>query len=120
MSTSSTSNSLYSNGTLNSSTATSTPSADRYAALKDLDEQFRESKENQSMTINNQQPQPSMNSANPFKTNGTFSPNPFHSQPAMNQSNQINWSNVVSSANYYSRLLLWILNKFVIHSKNEF
>lgn len=46
MSLSSTSNSLHSSGTFHSnSSLNSTPSIDRYAALKDLDEQIRESKE---------------------------------------------------------------------------
>lgn len=46
MSLSSTSNSLKSSGTFNSnSSINSTPSVDRYAALKDLDEQLREIKE---------------------------------------------------------------------------
>lgn len=46
MSLSSTSNSLHSSGTFHSnSSLNSTPSVDRYAALKDLDEQIRESKE---------------------------------------------------------------------------
>lgn len=46
MSLSSTSNSLNSSGTFHSnSSLNSTPSLDRYAALKDLDEQIRESKE---------------------------------------------------------------------------
>lgn len=54
MSLSSTSNSLHSSGTFNSnSSINSTPSADRYAALKDLDEQLRENKEKAETNIFN-------------------------------------------------------------------
>lgn len=72
MSLSSTSNSLKSSGTFNSnSSINSTPSADRYAALKDLDEQLREIKEKDN--LNGQ----TSSSANPFKL-------PAQQQPAHN------------------------------------
>lgn len=61
MSLSSTGNSLKSSGTFTSnSSINSTPSVDRYAALKDLDEQLREMKEKDVNT------QPTTNPANPF------------------------------------------------------
>lgn len=65
MSLSSTSNSLKSSTTFNSnSSISSTPSIDRYAALKDLDEQLREMKEKE---IQNTQPVPTP-TANPFNS----------------------------------------------------
>ncbi len=61
MSTSSLSNNSLnsSNGTFTSnSSLNSTPSADRYAALKDLDEQIREAKASEAVTsVEQQQPQ---------------------------------------------------------------
>ncbi|XP_031624684.1 arf-GAP domain and FG repeat-containing protein 1 isoform X2 [Contarinia nasturtii] len=81
MSLSSTSNSLKSSGTFNSnSSINSTPSVDRYAALKDLDEQLREikGKDNQ-----NQNTLSAAASANPFNvilsspTATATQPNPF-------------------------------------------
>lgn len=71
MSLSSTGNSLKSSGTFNSnSSINSTPSVDRYAALKDLDEQLREMKEVNTQTA--------PNPANPFNS-GQTAPvgNPF-------------------------------------------
>lgn len=74
MSLSSTSNSLKSSGTFNSnSSINSTPSVDRYAALKDLDEQLREIKEKDN-TLSTTSP------ANPFNvipSSPTAQPNPF-------------------------------------------
>lgn len=93
MSLSSTSNSLKSSGTFNSnSSINSTPSVDRYAALKDLDEQLREIKEKDNHnTLSAAVP------ANPFNvistsTSASSQPNPFQAtssplwfneQPAM-------------------------------------
>lgn len=80
MSLSSTSNSLKSNGTFNSnSSINSTPSVDRYAALKDLDEQLREIKEKD--TLNTQSSSP----ANPF--------NPFHAAQAQSTTVTNGWIN---------------------------
>lgn len=85
MSLSSTSNSLKSSGTFNSnSSINSTPSVDRYAALKDLDEQFREIKEKETNTQN----VPSM--ANPFNamtSSAPAQPNPFQASSPMLWSN---------------------------------
>lgn len=70
MSLSSTSNSLKSSGTFNSnSSISSTPSADRYAALKDLDEQLREIKEKDNFNTpsSSSASSTSSSSANPFK-----------------------------------------------------
>jgi hypothetical protein len=71
MSLSSTSNSLKSSGTFNSnSSISSTPSADRYAALKDLDEQLREIKEKDNFNTPSSSSTSlsgSSSSANPFK-----------------------------------------------------
>lgn len=73
MSLSSTSTSLKSSGTFNSNSSISlTPSVDRYAALKDLDEQLREIKEREQL---NTQTSPAaapnalstISAANPFK-----------------------------------------------------
>lgn len=78
MSLSSTSNSLKSSGTFNSnSSINSTPSVDRYAALKDLDEQLREIKEKDNNTL-------AATPANPFNGNTSSpiksaQPNPFQS-----------------------------------------
>ena len=81
MSLSSTSNSLKSSGTFNSnSSINSAPSADRYAALKDLDEQLRELKEKEN--FNNAQPSatPAMPTANPFKVSMQQSTHPLSAQ----------------------------------------
>lgn len=81
MSLSSTSNSLKSSGTFNSnSSINSTPSVDRYAALKDLDEQLREIKEN-----HNQNTLTAAAPVNPFNIISSSSspsaqPNPFQTQ----------------------------------------
>lgn len=74
MSLSSTGNSLKSSGTFNSnSSINSTPSVDRYAALKDLDEQLREMKEKDIINT-----QPASNPANPFNSPQTTAVgNPF-------------------------------------------
>lgn len=77
MSLSSTSNSLKSSGTFNSnSSINSTPSVDRYAALKDLDDQLREIKEKDNHnTLTTAVP-----AANPFNglsTSPSTQPNPF-------------------------------------------
>lgn len=86
MSLSSTSNSLKSSGTFNSnSSINSTPSVDRYAALKDLDEQLREIKEKDN---HNQNTLSAAVSANPFNLSASSSlsvspsaqPNPFQTQ----------------------------------------
>lgn len=79
MSLSSTSNSLKSSGTFNSnSSINSTPSVDRYAALKDLDEQLREIKEKDNHNQNTLSAAPS---ANPFSvissSPSSTQPNPF-------------------------------------------
>lgn len=80
MSVSSTSNSLKSSGTFNSnSSINSTPSIDRYAALKDLDEQLREMKQKDTQ---NTQTATNPVTANPFNvSNGqptnAVQPNPF-------------------------------------------
>lgn len=80
MSVSSTSTSLKSSGTFNSnSSINSTPSIDRYAALKDLDEQLREIKEKDTQ---NTQTAANPVTANPFNvSNGqpiaAVQPNPF-------------------------------------------
>lgn len=76
MSLSSTSNSLKSSGTFNSnSSINSMPSVDRYAALKDLDDQLREIKENDTQnTLTVAAP------ANPFNgisSSASAQPNPF-------------------------------------------
>lgn len=75
MSLSSTSNSLKSSGTFNSnSSINSTPSVDRYAALKDLDDQLREIKEKDNHNTLTAAP------ANPFNvlsTSPSAQPNPF-------------------------------------------
>lgn len=73
MSLSSTGNSLKSSGTFNSnSSINSTPSVDRYAALKDLDEQLREMKEKDINT------QTASHPANPFNSPQTATVgNPF-------------------------------------------
>lgn len=80
MSLSSTSDSLKSSATFNSnSSINSTPSVDRYAALKDLDEQLREIKEKET---NNTQTTASTITANPFNSSpqtGGAQPNPFQS-----------------------------------------
>lgn len=82
MSLSSTSNSLKSSATFNSnSSINSTPSVDRYAALKDLDEQLREMKEKETI---NTQANASTITANPFNSSaqtvtGAAQPNPFQS-----------------------------------------
>lgn len=78
MSLSSTSNSLKSSATFNSnSSISSTPSVDRYAALKDLDEQLREIKEKETQNTQN----PSTLTANPFNSlaqnMNAPQPNPF-------------------------------------------
>lgn len=91
MSVSSTSNSLKSSGTFNSnSSINSTPSIDRYAALKDLDEQLREIKEKDTQ---NTQTASIPVAANPFNvSNGqpvtTAQPNPFQTT-----GNQMLWPN---------------------------
>ena len=86
MSLSSTSNSLKSSGTFNSnSSINSTPSVDRYAALKDLDEQLREIKEKDN---HNQNTLTAAVPANPFNLSSSSSlsvspsaqPNPFQTQ----------------------------------------
>lgn len=86
MSLSSTSNSLKSSGTFNSnSSINSTPSVDRYAALKDLDEQLREIKEKDN---HNQNTLIAAVPANPFNLSSSSSlsvspsaqPNPFQTQ----------------------------------------
>ncbi|XP_055296362.1 arf-GAP domain and FG repeat-containing protein 1 isoform X2 [Sitodiplosis mosellana] len=82
MSLSSTSNSLKSSGTFNSnSSINSTPSVDRYAALKDLDEQLREIKEKDT---HNQNTLTAATPANPFNLSSSPSaqPNPFQTQSA--------------------------------------
>lgn len=78
MSLSSTSNSLKSSATFNSnSSISSTPSVDRYAALKDLDEQLREIKEKETQNTQNT----STHTANPFnplaQNMNAPQPNPF-------------------------------------------
>lgn len=78
MSLSSTSNSLKSSATFNSnSSISSTPSVDRYAALKDLDEQLREIKEKETQNTQNTSPL----TANPFNSLpqnlNAPQPNPF-------------------------------------------
>lgn len=92
MSLSSTGNSLKSSGTFNSnSSINSTPSVDRYAALKDLDEQLREMKDKD----NNTQSAP--NPANPFNTAQTATVgNPFQAtqlQPSAVVPTQNGWHN---------------------------
>lgn len=93
MSLSSTSNSLKSSGTFNSnSSINSTPSVDRYAALKDLDEQLREIKEkdnhntlsapvNPFNVISSSPSSASVVQPNPFQATST--PLWFNEQPAM-------------------------------------
>lgn len=83
MSLSSTSNSLKSSGTFNSnSSINSTPSVDRYAALKDLDEQLREIKEKDN---HNQNTLTATAQVNPFNVissspSPSAQPNPFQTQ----------------------------------------
>lgn len=92
MSLSSTSNSLKSSGTFNSnSSINSTPSVDRYAALKDLDEQLREIKEKdyqQNTTLSAATP------VNPF--------NVISSPPQSVQSAQANPFQATSSPPWFS------------------
>lgn len=67
--------------TSNNSSINSTPSADRYAALKDLDEQLRETKE-QHHQVEHQHQQIPSNHPNPFKVNNGTCSNPFKAQVA--------------------------------------
>lgn len=90
MSLSSTSNSLKSSGTFNSnSSISSTPSADRYAALKDLDEQLREIKEKDNFNTQ------SSSAANPFKMpvqqQAAVAHNPFQTATQPAPQNQNGW-----------------------------
>lgn len=112
MSLSSTSTSLKSSGTFNSnSSISSTPSADRYAALKDLDEQLREIKEREIMNTQTQSVAATgiatsnvatgVNPANPFKLpmqqqQASMTHNPFQpvGQSAMNSQN--GWVNTAA------------------------
>lgn len=92
MSLSSTGNSLKSSGTFNSnSSINSTPSVDRYAALKDLDEQLREMKEKDINTHTGSNP------VNPFNASQTATVgNPFQAtqiQPAIPVPTQNGWHN---------------------------
>lgn len=92
MSLSSTSTSLKSSATFNSnSSISSTPSADRYAALKDLDEQLREIKEKD--VFNTQLSSSPSVVANPFKQalvaqQGAQISNPFQLQNGWTNSDQ--------------------------------
>lgn len=109
MSLSSTNTSLKSSGTFNSnSSISSTPSADRYAALKDLDEQLREIKEKE--TFNTQLSSSPSVTVNPFKQALAASQNPQTSNPFQTQQ-QNGWAqsdpfapvtNGIGSGNLYS------------------
>lgn len=102
MSLSSTSNS---SGTFTSnSSLNSTPSIDRYAALKDLDEQIRENKEKAELalvTSTQQQQQQQLNATqvNPFKTN-----NPFKVQQQQHQQQQQQHSHLQHQVPHQSQM----------------
>lgn len=79
MSLSSTSNSLKSSGTFNSnSSINSTPSVDRYAALKDLDEQLREIKEKDNNNTLSSTTSSSSSSSTASSSSSSATANPFN------------------------------------------